>query len=84
MTYVSSPGVRRTHCGRCGSPLSYTSDRNDQVDLYTGTLDDPAAVVPTYHVHVEEQLPWFETQDTLPRYQRGKAGNAPMRIGPRP
>ena len=84
VTYVSSPGVRRTHCGRCGSPISYASDRNDQVDLYTGTLDDPASVVPTHHVHVEEQLPWFETQDALPRYHRGKGGNTPVRVGPRP
>jgi hypothetical protein len=84
VTYVSSPGVRRTHCGRCGSPISYSSDRHDQIDLYSGTLDDPASVVPTCHVHVAEQLPWFETHDTLPRYQRGRAGHAPVRVGPRP
>jgi hypothetical protein len=56
VAYVSSPGVTRTHCGRCGSP---------------------------YHVHVAEQLPWFETADALPRYQRGKKDNAPLRHGPR-
>jgi hypothetical protein len=83
VAYASSPGVTRTHCGRCGSPISYTSNRNTQVDLYIGTLDDPAAVVPEYHVHVAEQLPWFETHDALPRYARGKKDNAPVRIGPR-
>ena len=84
VTYVSSPGVRRTHCGRCGSPMTYQSDRNaNQVDILIGTLDDPAAIAPTYHVHVAEQLPWFETADLLPRYARGKSGNEPMRHGPR-
>lgn len=83
VAYQSSPGVTRTHCGRCGSPMSYASERNAQVDLYIGTLDDPRAAVPTYHVHVEEQLPWFETADALPRYARGKTGSEPVRHGPR-
>jgi hypothetical protein len=81
--YVSSPGVRRTHCGRCGSPIAYESDRRpDQIDLYVGTLDDPAAAAPTCHVHVAEQLPWFETVDTLARYERGRRGATPVRHGP--
>lgn len=84
VAYTSSPGVTRTHCARCGSPISYTSDRYSQVDLYIGTLDEPAAVVPAFHVHVAEQLPWFETHDILQRYERGQTGNAPVRTGPRP
>lgn len=84
VTYESSPGVMRTHCGRCGAPMTYASARNTQVDLYIGTLDDPLAAVPTYHVHVDEQLAWFETTDTLPRYARGKSsGDPPVRHGPR-
>lgn len=83
VAYASSPGVTRTHCGRCGSPISYTSDRNTQVDLYIGTLDDPATLVPTYHANVAEQLPWFETHDPLPRYARSRTGNTPVRTGPR-
>lgn len=84
VAYASSPGVTRTHCGRCGAPMTYTSDRNTQVDIYAGTLDDPAAIVPTYHVFAEEQLPWFEIADALPRYARGSIGNQPVRHGPRP
>jgi hypothetical protein len=83
VAYASSPGVTRTHCGRCGSPISYTSNRSAQVDLYIGTLDDPMAAVPTCHVHVAEQLPWFETADALPRYDRGKPDGPPSRHGPR-
>ena len=82
VAYMSSPGVTRTHCGRCGAPLTYASTRNTQVDLYVGTLDDPTAAVPTYHVHVEEQLPWFETAHALPRYSRGQScGDPPVRPG---
>jgi hypothetical protein len=82
--YASSPGVSRTHCGRCGSPIAYESDRHpDQIDLYTGTLDDPTAAQPTCHVHTAAQLPWLETTDPLPRYERGRRGTTPVRYGPR-
>ena len=82
--YESSPGVTRTHCGRCGAPMTYTSTRNTQVDIYIGTLDDPAAIVPTYHAFTEEQLPWFEIADALPRFAQGSIGKEPVRHGPRP
>lgn len=84
VAYASSPGVTRTHCGRCGAPMTYTSDRNTQVDIYAGTLDDPAAIVPTYHVFAEEQLPWFEIADALPRFAKSSTGKQPVRHGPRP
>jgi hypothetical protein len=64
--------------------MTYESERNpEQVDLYVGTLDHPAAVVPIYHVHVDEQLPWFDVADALPRYAGGKTGNKPVPHGPR-
>jgi len=85
VTYISSPGVTRTHCRRCGSPLAYESERNpQQVDLYLGTLDAPAAAVHTYHAYVEEQLSWFEIADALPRFAKGSSGKEPVRHGPRP
>ena len=83
VAYNSSPGVTRTHCGRCGAPMTYTSDRNTQIDIYLATLDDPAAIVPTYHAFTEEQLPWFEVADDLPRFAKGSIGHQPVRHGPR-
>jgi|ERR1043165_7081047 hypothetical protein len=84
VAYKSSAHVTRTHCGRCGAPMTYESERNlQQIDLYIATLDEPASVVPTCHVHVEEQLPWFEVLDKLPRYAQSKAGSKPVRHGPR-
>ena len=69
VTYDSSPGVRRSFCGACGSPLAYeTEQRPDDIDLYVCSLDDPSAVTPQSHVHEAERLPWFEIQDDLPRY----------------
>jgi hypothetical protein len=82
--YESSPGVTRTFCGRCGSPIAYKSERvPGQIDLYAGTLTNPAAIEPIFHVHVAEQLPWFEVLDSLPRYERTQRGATPVRLGPR-
>jgi hypothetical protein len=83
--YRSSPGVRRSFCGECGSPIAYEADRvPDEIHLYHGTLDDPGALVPEAHVHTGERLPWFEVHDVLPRYQAGgRGGVAPVGHGPR-
>jgi hypothetical protein len=72
------------HCPRCGSPIACQSDRNlIQIDLYLGTLADPAALQPSFHVFTEEQLDGFEIADALPRYANGQRGATPVRHGPR-
>ena len=36
--YISSPGVRRSFCGTCGSPIAYRSERHrGLVDLFAGS-----------------------------------------------
>jgi hypothetical protein len=82
--YASSPGVRRSFCAECGSPIAYRTDkRPDIVDLFAGTLADPATVAASCHVHAAEQLGWFEMLDDLPRYAQGSRNATPMRHGPR-
>jgi hypothetical protein len=82
--YASSPGVRRSFCPECGSPIAYQTDRRpDVVDLFAGSLSDPASVVPSGHVHAEEELAWFDVLDDLPRYAQSHRGVTPMRYGPR-
>src|SRR5579864_5912020 len=55
--YASSPGVRRSFCRRCGSPIAYEADRAPgEIHLYAGTLEEPALVAPEVHVHAEERL----------------------------
>jgi hypothetical protein len=82
--FASSPGVRRSFCGRCGSPIGYESDRRPEiVDLFAGTLDDPASIKPRCHVFVAEQMPWLEMLDDLPRFERSRRGAEPVRHGPK-
>jgi hypothetical protein len=81
VAYASSPGVERTHCGRCGSPIAY--ENSDEFALYACTLEDPAQVMPAFHSWTAEQMPWLEIADTLPRYEHGSHNAAPVSCGPR-
>ena len=59
--YRSSPPVRRTFCGRCGTSLAYEHDDRAEIDVTTGSADDPGAFPSTYHHLVEEKIPWVKT-----------------------
>lgn len=80
-THASSPGVARSFCPRCGTPMAYESAaRAQEIDLYAATLDAPAAFRPERHVHWNEHLPWIALADGLPvQYTpRRLTGDEPM------
>ena len=67
-TFASSPGVKRSFCARCGTPIAYeTSKRADEIDLYLNVFDEPEAFTPQKHVYFAEHIPWFDVRDDLPR-----------------
>ena len=67
-TFRSSPGVTRSHCARCGTPIGYeTARRPGEIDLYLNAFDAPEAFPPRGHAFFEEHIPWFDTRDDLPR-----------------
>lgn len=76
--YESSPGVVRSFCGRCGSPLFYESaEEPAQIYVTRGSLDGDLDRAPERHVSVEERAPWLAPLgDGLPRY-RGKDQRLP-------
>ncbi len=68
--FASSPGVRRSFCGTCGTPISYESDKlADEIHLYLSTLDNPDDYVAQTHVFTEESVSWFKIDDDIPRYR---------------
>jgi hypothetical protein len=72
--YHSSPGVRRSFCADCGTPMAYESDRfPGEIHLYAASLENPEDYAPQSHVHCAERLSWFEVKDDLPRYPAGGA-----------
>lgn len=68
--FNSSPGVQRLFCDRCGSPMAFQGERwPGEIHLYAASLEDPEAYCPEAHVHVDEQLSWFDIKDDLPRHR---------------
>ncbi|MBL8699776.1 MAG: GFA family protein [Alphaproteobacteria bacterium] len=66
--FASSPGVTRSFCPRCGTPLAFQGARwPDELHLFLATFDDPMSLTPKVHVNVAEQLGWIHLADDLPR-----------------
>jgi hypothetical protein len=78
--YKSSPGVERTHCGRCGSPISY--ENAGEFSIFACTLEDLTLVKPQAHIMVGEMLPWLDLGDDLPCFEKGLHGKPPIGHGP--
>jgi hypothetical protein len=58
-SFHSSPGVTRQFCNRCGTALTFASERHaDTIDITTASLDDPGAYPPTTEVWLEHRLSW--------------------------
>ena len=57
--YHSSAGVTRQFCSRCGTGLTFATERHpDTIDITTASLDDPLAYPPTTEVWLEHRLSW--------------------------
>ena len=66
-TYNSSPGVERTFCDTCGTPLSFRSTNMSGVmHFYVAAMEKPEDFTPTLHVAHEEKLCWLNIGDDLP------------------
>ena len=65
--FQSSPPVERTLCPVCGTSLTYQhEERNHQIDITTGSLDNPEAYPPTKDFFCRDRLSWVEpTTDDL-------------------
>ena len=75
-SYHSSPGVTRTFCSRCGTPMTYEAESSPgEIHAHISTLEGPERYLPQRHVFTDEALPWLTIEDGLPR-RRGLVGDA--------
>lgn len=76
--FRSSAGAERGFCPRCGTPLTFRADAHpDEVDITTGSLDDPEAVPPEDHTRCATQLGWVKLADGLPAWPDRRPGRDP-------
>lgn len=66
----ANPGVTRSFCRVCGSPLTGRYDYlPGQVYIALGLLDQAAQFAPKVHAHDQNRLPWLVIDDDLERCQ---------------
>jgi hypothetical protein len=57
--YQAENGARWGFCAQCGTSLTYEIGRRPgEIDITTGSLDDPEAFPPTAAVNADEKLSW--------------------------
>jgi hypothetical protein len=75
--YQSSAFAQRGFCSACGSTLTMHEDvLADRVQVAVGSLDEPQRIHIDDHVWTEQQLPWFQIDDQLPRFARSSSAVA--------
>jgi len=69
--YESTPVVKRSFCGICGSPLFYENQEYpDEVYISLGSFDQPEQLPPDRHVWVSERITWHRIGDDLSQYDQ--------------
>ncbi|MGD9500881.1 MAG: GFA family protein [Methyloceanibacter sp.] len=64
----STANATRNFCSKCGSHMAFTIDGAKELDITVGTLDNPLAAAPGYHIFNDTRLAWFKLEDGLPTY----------------
>lgn len=73
--FVSSPGVVRTFCANCGTPLTYATDgRPGDIDVTTMSLDDETMFPPTCEVWISHKVSWEVTDPTREHHPEEAGG----------
>jgi hypothetical protein len=72
--FRSSAHGMRTFCPRCGTQLTFESERYpDEIDVTTCSLDDPETVPPRDHTRTSSRLSWIRLADGLPEFREARS-----------
>lgn len=67
--FRSSPGVMRTFCASCGTPLTYQRETETQtVDVTTASLDSPNDFAPACEIWLSHKVSWERSNEAIPQY----------------
>ncbi len=59
LDWMSSEHGRYHGCAVCGSPLFWTADGDDEIEIHLGGLDEPGQFSPQYEIWVKRREPWM-------------------------
>lgn len=64
--FASSNISQRGFCGDCGTPLTLENVDDDQIEIATGTLDDPERAPPTLQINHRYACTFADDIGSLP------------------
>lgn len=69
--FRSSPGVMRTFCDRCGTPLTYQRETETQtIDVTTASLDSPNDFAPACEIWLSDKISWERSNEAIAQHAR--------------
>lgn len=75
ITHASSPGVERSFCGQCGTPLTYTGEGiPGLIDVTVGSFDEPNGLPPQLHIWDSKKISWIDDAGALSRHAELPSG----------
>lgn len=74
--YRSSEHGRRGFCRQCGSALFWKYEGQAHISIQAGSLDKPTRLERGYHIFCADKGDFYEIDDGLPQYAKGKSGLA--------
>ena len=70
-TFLLSDNLTKHFCSHCGTPIFNRNSRYPgRCMVAIGSLDDPAAVVPSANIHCENQLEWVTLDDKMQNFEQ--------------
>ena len=70
LDYRSSAKVLRRRCALCGGQFLIESERSGDLEIYSGSFDDPAPFLPEYEIFAANRPGWLPALGDIPVYQR--------------
>ncbi|QNN65272.1 GFA family protein [Sphingomonas rhizophila] len=69
LAFTPTSFSERRYCGDCGTPLTiHVAHQADELDIAVGSLDDPSAVAPGFHIYMSHAPDWLRPLDGLPTF----------------
>ncbi len=70
--FRSSAHAERGFCERCGTPITFMTEREpDHIDVTLGSLDEPERFPPDRHIWTSSTISWLTLDPALPAHPEG-------------
>lgn len=68
--FKSSPNVKRSFCGECGTPISFEGEAwPREFHVHLSLLDRADELKPMGHAHIKTRVPWVHLEEDLIKFE---------------